>query len=108
MTVKIGNKSLRLDNYKLKHPVFDITKYKEDSNITFYTGFPNWDTFLLCYNMIKDAASGIIYGQYERNSREESIIGRSRSLSFFEEFTREMKRLHLGLLEKDLGHKFEF
>ena len=39
-SAKIENKSLRQDNYKLNHPVFDITKYKEDSNIAFYTGFP--------------------------------------------------------------------
>ena len=64
-SVKIENKYLQQDNYKLKHPTFDITKYKEDGNIAFYTGFPNWDTFMLCYNMIKDSASGIIYGQYK-------------------------------------------
>ena len=39
-SAEIENKSLRQDNYKLNHPVFDITKYKEDSNIAFYTGFP--------------------------------------------------------------------
>ena len=49
-SAKIENKSLRQDNYKLNHHVFDITKYKEDSNIAFYTGFPNWDTLMLCYN----------------------------------------------------------
>ena len=31
-SVKIENKSLRQDNYKLNHPVFDVTKYKKDSN----------------------------------------------------------------------------
>ena len=69
-SVKIENKSLRQENYKLNHPVFDITKYKEDSNIAFYTGFPNWDTFILCYNMIKDSASGIIYGQYKKKGND--------------------------------------
>ena len=86
-SVKIENKYLRQDNYKLKHPTFDITKYKEDGNIASFTGFPNWDTFMLCYNMIRDSASGIIYGQYKKKGREESIIGRPRSLSIFEEFT---------------------
>ena len=64
-----AHKSLRQDNYKSKHPVFDITKYKEDSNIAFYTGFPNWDIFMLCYNMVKDSASGIIYGRYKKTRR---------------------------------------
>ncbi|XP_068735620.1 uncharacterized protein [Montipora capricornis] len=105
-SVKIENKSLRQDNYKLNHPVFDITKHKVDSNIAFYTGFPNWDTFMLWYNMIKDSASGIIYGQYKKKDREESIIGRPKSLSIFEEFTLVMMRLRLGLFEKDLGHRF--
>ena len=105
-SAKNENKSLRQDNYKLSHPVFDKTKYKEDRNIAFYTGFPNWDTFMLCYNMIKDSASGIIYGQYKKKGREESIIGRPRSLSIIEEFTLVMMRLHLGLFEKDLGHRF--
>ena len=105
-SVKIENKYLRQDNYKLKHPTFDITKYKEDGNIAFYTGFPNWDTFMLCYNMIKDSASAISFGQYKKKGREESIIGRPRSLSIFEEFTLVMMRLRLGLFEKDLGHRF--
>jgi len=61
---------------------------------------------MLCYNMIKKAASGIIYGQYKKKSGEESIIGRPRSLSMFEEFTLVMMRLRLGLFEKALGHRF--
>ena len=65
-TFKSENKSLRQENYRLKNPRFDITKYKEESDIAFYTGFPNWDTFMLCYNMIKDSASEIIYGQYKK------------------------------------------
>ena len=61
---------------------------------------------MLCYNMIKDSASGIIYGQYKKKDREERIIGRPKSLSIFEEFTLVMMRLRLGLFEKDLGHRF--
>jgi len=80
-TVKSENKYLRQENYRLKNPRFGITKYKEDSDIAFYTGFPNWDTFMLCYNTIKDSASEIIYGQYKKKGGEGSMIGRPRSLS---------------------------
>lgn len=57
---------------------------------------------MLCYNMIKDSASEIIYGQYKKKGGEGSIIGRPRSLS-----TLVMMRLRLGLFEKDLGHRFK-
>ena len=41
---------------------------------------------MLCYNMIKDSVSKIIYGQYKKKGGEESMIGRPRSLSVFDEF----------------------
>lgn len=62
---------------------------------------------MLCYNMIKDSASEIIYGQYKKKGGEESMIGRPRSLSVFDEFALVMMRLRLGLFEKDLGHRFK-
>ena len=43
---------------------FDIDQYKEkDSDITFYTGFPNYKTLMLCYDTVKDSAKNISYGQ---------------------------------------------
>ena len=36
---------------------FDINQFKDkDSDITFYTGFPNYKTLMLCFDMVKDAA----------------------------------------------------
>ena len=106
--VKAANIGLQQENYKLKNAKFDIAKYKEsDRDIAFYTGFPNWDTFILCYDMIKDSTSGIMYCQNkQRSGKGENVIGRPRSLSKFEEFTLVMLRLRLGLFEKDLAHRF--
>ena len=61
---------------------------------------------MLCFNMIKDSASGIIYGQNEIERREKNVVGRPRSLSKLEEFSLVMMRLRLGLFEKDHGHRF--
>ena len=47
---------------------------------------------MLCYNMIEDSVSGIIYGQCKKKGGEESIIGILRSLSI-QEFTLVMTQI---------------
>ena len=55
-------KSLQLENKQLLKNVdellesqFGITRFRDsDSDIKFYTGFPNFKTLLACYNFLKE------------------------------------------------------
>ena len=90
---------------------FDINQFKDkDSDITFYTGFPNYKTLMLCFDMVKDAAKNISYGNYDRKCFDCPPVwqpGRPRILTTFQEFVLVLMRLRLGLFERDLAHRFE-
>ena len=92
-----------------KSAVFDIDKHKNNpEDITFYTGFPDYEVLLLCYNLEKDTAKNISYS-HERiycDLDAKNQPGRRRALSTFQEFIMVMMRLRLGQFEKDLGHRF--
>ena len=89
---------------------FDIDQYKEkDSDIAFYTGFPNYKTLMLCYDIVKDSAKNISFGSHERGNFDCPAVlqqGRPRALTTFQEFILVLMRLRLGLFEKDLAHRF--
>ncbi|XP_015757044.1 PREDICTED: uncharacterized protein LOC107336483 [Acropora digitifera] len=89
---------------------FDIDQYKEkDSDIAFYTGFPNYKTLMLCYDIVKDSAKNISFGSHERRNFDCPAVlqpGRPRALTTFQEFILVLMRLRLGLFEKDLAHRF--
>ena len=106
--LKQENKSLKQSLEKNNR--FDIDCFKDkDKNICFYTGFPNYDTLMLCYNLIKDHAENISYGGYDRKTFDApkfSKPGRPRILNKFQEFVLVMMRLRLGLFEQDLAHRF--
>ena len=89
---------------------FDIDQYKEkDSDIAFYTGFANYKTLMLCYDMVKDSAKNISYESHERRNFDCPVVlqpGRLRALTTFQEFILVLMRLRLGLFEKDLAHRF--
>ena len=90
---------------------FDINQFKDkDSDIAFYTGFPNYKTLMLCFDMVKDAAKNISYGNYDRKCFDCPPVwqpGRPRILTTFQEFVLVLMRLRLGLFERDLAHRFE-
>ena len=92
-----------------KTAVFNIEKYKDNpDDIAFYTGFPDYEAFMLCYNIVKEAAKNISYN-HERiycDLEKKNQPGRPRSLTTFQEFTLVMIRLRLGLFERDLAHRF--
>ena len=37
-------------------PKFDVFDYKHSEDISFYTGFPNFDTLLLCFDFLQEKA----------------------------------------------------
>ena len=94
----------------LKHALdnnrFDIEQYKDkDDDISFYTGFPDYKTLILCYKTIEQSARNISY-EHKRTSLD-SNVGRPRVLTKFQEFILVMLRLRLGLFENDLAHRFK-
>lgn len=99
---------------------FGITKFMgEDSDINFYTGFPNYQTLLACYNFLNPGENGenIVYITSANDELEFPAFptneinrgnkpGRRRKLSTLDEFFIVLVRMRLGLFELDLAHRF--
>ena len=115
------NKKLKLENEKLKEDIvrmkfdmqkqvrFNIEKYKDnDEDVTFYTGFPDYNAMTMCYSIVEESAKNLNYDHEKINTDRDDCrkIGRPRTLTTFEEFTMVVMRLRLGLFEKDLAHRF--
>ena len=85
---------------------FDIEKYKSSAKDTeFYTGFCNYGTLLACFDLIKESAKNMSYGNHERIYFDQQV-GWQRNLSLFEEYILVLMGLRLGLFERDLAHRF--
>ena len=78
-----------------------------DSDIRFYTGLPDYKTFLALYNFLKPRSTGFqlnYYNGYTNVTKHPSYVvsrGRPRNLVEIDELFLTMNRLRLGLLEKD-------
>lgn len=115
-------KTLRLENKDLLKTVdelvgnqFGIVKFKDsDSDISFYTGFPNYQTLLACYNFLNPGEHGenIVYVTSSNDdfltplNNQRNKPGRRRKLSTLDEFFMVLVRMRLGLFELDLAHRF--
>ena len=82
-----------------------------DSDIRFYTGLPDDATFIALYNFVKPKPGFRLnyYNGYANASKDPSYIvsrGRPRNLCELDELFLTLTRLRLGLLEKDLGDRF--
>ena len=78
----------------------------DDKKIQFYTGFPNHDTFINCYDLLESAVNHVNYwGNGVSDGSEKSCTGRGRCLPPLEKFF-VPARLRLGLFEQDLAHCF--
>lgn len=50
-----------------KEPQFNMDDFKDnDADIPFYTGFQNHDTVILCFNVLKEKAANLSYGNHQR------------------------------------------
>ena len=79
-----------------------------DSDMRFYTGLPDYQTFLALYNFLKPRPGFSLnyYNDYSNVSKDPSYVvsrGRPRQLCAIDELFLTMTRLRLGLLEKDLA-----
>ncbi len=101
---------------------FGIEKFKESSSdICFYTGFPNYETLLACYNFLNPGDNGenIVYCNTVDNNLKNcgpkasclgyngNKPGRRRKLSMLNEFFMVLIRMRVGLFELDLAHRFD-
>lgn len=120
--------SLRIENSNLSETVdefvrnqFGIAKFKgSDTDINFYTGFPNYQTLQTCYNFLNPGENGenIVYNTNASNdlkfptpnsNNQENLgnkRGKRRKLSTLDEFFMILVRMRLGLFELDLAHRF--
>ena len=114
------NKHLLKNVDELLESQFGITRFKDsDSDINFYTGFPNYETLLACYNFLNAGENGenIVYVnsatedlEFSASSNvdgsQENKPGRRRKLSTLDEFFIALVRMRLGLFQLDLAHRF--
>jgi len=82
-----------------------------DSDMRFYTGLPDYQTFISLYNFLKLRLGFSLnyYNGYSNVSKHPSCVvsrGRPRKLCDIDELFLTMARLRLGLLEKDLADRF--
>ena len=89
---------------------FSINRFgNDDDSISFYTGFPNYDTLMVCFELVANKAENMSYGKYDRKLFNTSSLqspGVPRSLSLLDEFFLVLVRIRLGLLERDLADRF--
>ena len=106
--VNLLQNELEKFEYKLEYePKFNIDAYKDcDEDISFFTGFPNYSSMVMCFDMLKEKAANLSYGGRKRLNFDEKKCGTKRKLSLWHEFTLVLVRLRLGLLERDLAERF--
>ncbi len=83
-----------------------------DSDMRFFTGVPDYQTFVALYNLVKPRPGFSFksyYNGYSNVSKDPTYVvsrGRPRKLCDIDELFLTMTRLRLGLLEKDLADRF--
>ena len=117
----------QLENMKrhieqLQSQLFNIERFRtNDSAINFYTGFPNWKTFMAVFKFLNPGDSGenIKYWLssnvhvnvppdfYEKDGVSESKRGRSRTVRPIDEYFLVLCRLRQGFREERLAHLFQ-
>ena len=105
-TIEKLTKELKQEKIKHDNAKFDINSFKDSAaDISFYTGFHDYKTLMLCYSIVEESAKNINYGTYTKIYDDK--LGRPRKLSCFEEFILVLMKLRLGLFNRDLAHRFK-
>lgn len=107
---------LQRRNEQLQSNLFYVERFKEnDSAINFYTGFPNWDKFMVVFRHLNTGSSGenITYWLSSKQTPSldthemgvtEAKRGRNRELRPLDEYFLVMCRLRQSFREDHLGH----
>ena len=97
-------------NKKVKECSFSVQQFKSnDSDFEFYTGFCDYGTFQAFYNYLCPACERLQYigsGNSCNSVNSKEKCGPKRLLSPEEELFLCLVRLRLGLLERDIAHRF--
>ena len=116
-------KNAELKILSLAPKVFTSQRFKhDDSSVRFYTGFPNWRTFICIFNYINPGCNGENINYWycnDRDQRQASLnnnnntvqtthikLGRQRSLKPVDEFFAVMCRLREGFREEHSANLF--
>ncbi|CAC5418387.1 unnamed protein product [Mytilus coruscus] len=95
---------------------FSLDKIKDDNDaIAFYTGIPNYGTFMACFEYLESKASRLQYwrGQndkiddYKHYQTQGGRPGPRRKLTLRDELFMTLIRLKVGLFVRDLAERFE-
>ena len=79
----------------------------DDSAIHFYTAFPTYAHFMICYNFLGDAVHHIIYPGSSVDPSTKTRLKSQRAISLQNEFFLTLCRLRCGLMEQDLAYRFK-
>lgn len=109
---KVGNLQQELEEYKDRE--FKLDNFKDDNDaITFYTGFPSYETLIGFYEYFKEKLAKLQYWNkcnapdsyaYQEEGRRKP--GPKRKLSPLTEFFMVLVRLKVGLFVKDIASRF--
>ena len=94
---------------KLRRKSISLEEIKISKNFTFWTGFPNYETFLALFNFVKPRLSSIKIWRGSSRFRENILEDRKkhlRILSYEEEFFMTILRLKTGMMVQMLAHCF--
>ena len=88
---------------------FGINNISDDNGaVHFYTGLPDYQTFLACFDFLGPAVNQLQYWYGSKTTPAQSNYkGAPRALTPLNDFFLVMCRLRLGLLEQDLAYRFQ-
>ena len=96
-------RTVRLEEAIAASKFFVENVAKDDQLITFYTGFPCYESLKACYEYLGPGVNDL---KYWGSNNQDISYGRKRLLSTFNEYFLVLVRLRLGLFEKDLANRF--
>jgi hypothetical protein len=110
---EIGELKKRISELEERRKIetFGVRRFMaSDSDIRFYTGLPDYATFVSLYNFVKPKPGFNLnyYNGYTNAAKDPSYVvsrGRPRNLCEIDELFLTLTRLRLGLLEKDLADR---
>ena len=79
----------------------------DDSAIHFYTSFPTYAHFMICYDFLVYAVHHIIYPGSSVDPSTKTRLKSQRAISPQNEFFQTLCSLRCGLMEQDLAYRFK-
>ncbi len=106
----LQNQKMEIENLKmrLESHTFCLRRFAgSDEDIRFYTGFPNYKTFMTFYDFLLPAASQLNYwGSNYSENRADEKHGPQRKMQPIDELFMVLYRMRCDALEKDIADRF--